>query len=258
VYYPPFKPQADAVPVLFFVYGGGLSSGERNFPPPVDLAYRNVGAYFAKQGFIVVIPDYQLVPKVSFPEPARDLRSAMEWVVDHPTDLTIDGLAPDRSSLCIFAHSAGATHVFTMLALPELFSSSLSSRIKGVALFSGAYALGQPTGWDVFDKIVIQYYGSNSTALQRNPFSLLKESTPEQLKALPPILILDAEKDPIILKTNSDAFHDALASHPELDVTKKMATGHNHISITWVLCTGEGEEWAEDMVAWMKDKGITS
>ena len=52
VYYPepatvsPDKP----VPVLFFIYGGGFVNGDRKMAPPFDLAYTNVGVFFAKRG----------------------------------------------------------------------------------------------------------------------------------------------------------------------------------------------------------------
>lgn len=50
VYYPPEAGAGDKAPVLFFFYGGGFASGERVFPKPCDVAYTNVGAFFAKRG----------------------------------------------------------------------------------------------------------------------------------------------------------------------------------------------------------------
>lgn len=49
VYWPP-SGESSSAPLLVFVYGGGFRSGARVFPPPHDLTYRNVGAFFAKQG----------------------------------------------------------------------------------------------------------------------------------------------------------------------------------------------------------------
>ena len=51
VYYPdPSSVSDDRVPVLFFVYGGGFTSGSRRIPSPFDLAYSNLGTFFAKRG----------------------------------------------------------------------------------------------------------------------------------------------------------------------------------------------------------------
>ena len=36
--------------MLVFAYGGGFTNGARRFPPPFDLVYGNVGAFFAKRG----------------------------------------------------------------------------------------------------------------------------------------------------------------------------------------------------------------
>ncbi|KAJ3898005.1 hypothetical protein F5879DRAFT_981769 [Lentinula edodes] len=35
-------------------------------------------------------------------------------------------------------------------------------------------------------------------------------------------------------------------------VPKIIAAGHNHISITFALMSGQGERWAEEVVDWMK------
>ena len=48
-------------PVVIFWYGGSWSSGSRS-------QYRFVGAALAERGFVTVLPDYRLYPKVKFPE----------------------------------------------------------------------------------------------------------------------------------------------------------------------------------------------
>ena len=53
MYYPPVESVINPgkkAPILVFVYGGGWASGDRVFPPPYDLGYTNVGAFFAKKG----------------------------------------------------------------------------------------------------------------------------------------------------------------------------------------------------------------
>lgn len=49
IYWPPGV-ESRVAPLLVFIYGGAFRSGARVFPPPHDLTYRNVGAFFAKQG----------------------------------------------------------------------------------------------------------------------------------------------------------------------------------------------------------------
>ena len=51
MYYPDTKKvSGDSIPVLFFEYGGGFTSGDRKIAKPYDLGYANVGVFFAKRG----------------------------------------------------------------------------------------------------------------------------------------------------------------------------------------------------------------
>ena len=58
------------VPVLFFIYGGGFTSGDRKLAPPYDLAYSNVGVFFAKRGYV---SRPHLRPHPQSPPSLRDL-----------------------------------------------------------------------------------------------------------------------------------------------------------------------------------------
>jgi acetyl esterase/lipase len=52
------------LPILIFLYGGGLTGGERTPSAaaiPDSLVYANLGAFFASQGFVTLIPDYRRV-----------------------------------------------------------------------------------------------------------------------------------------------------------------------------------------------------
>lgn len=48
MYYPHFTGKAA---VLFYVYGGGYVSGAKVLDPPDELQYKNIGAFFAKEGY---------------------------------------------------------------------------------------------------------------------------------------------------------------------------------------------------------------
>ena len=58
MYYPEpaALPSSGPVPVLFWVYGGGLTSGDRKLPPPNDLTYGNLGVFFAQRGYVLSFP----------------------------------------------------------------------------------------------------------------------------------------------------------------------------------------------------------
>ncbi|HEY6965789.1 MAG TPA: alpha/beta hydrolase, partial [Erythrobacter sp.] len=58
-----WKPEAAAagkLPVVIFWYGGGWAKGDRT-------SYAFAGRALAREGFLVVIPDYRKVPDIRFP-----------------------------------------------------------------------------------------------------------------------------------------------------------------------------------------------
>ncbi|KAJ7580686.1 alpha/beta-hydrolase [Mycena floridula] len=249
IYYPS-KTAGEKTPVLFFVYGGGWVSGERILAAPNDLVYANVGYYFAQHGFITIIPDYRLVPGVTFPAPAQDVRDAMQWVVDHPTELVFGGVSsPDIDSLFIVSHSAGANIASTVLALPELYSENLHSRIKGAVLVSGSY---RHIAGAAPDNLFVMHWGSLEESFKKDSVALMSQVAVERL---PPLFCIEAESDTDGMKEIGKTLVDSLTARPGIKVTTASAKGHNHVSLNWALGTGEGEEWAEQAVQFMK-KGL--
>src|SRR5690242_4501066 len=57
-------------PVVIFWYGGSWQDGSKS-------EYRFVGAALAERGFIAVLPDYRLYPKVKFPDFVDDAAQAV-------------------------------------------------------------------------------------------------------------------------------------------------------------------------------------
>jgi hypothetical protein len=49
-----------------------------------ELIYANIGSlvFFARKGYVIVIPDYRLVPAVKSPASPDDIRDTMLWVTD--------------------------------------------------------------------------------------------------------------------------------------------------------------------------------
>ncbi|KAI0313543.1 alpha/beta-hydrolase [Amylostereum chailletii] len=241
IYYP--ASSATKVPILFFNYGGGFSTGERAFPPPL-LAYGNLGAYFAKQGFLTVIPDYTLVPPARYPEPAREIRDAIQWVVDHSVDVqaSVSGSPEiDTDKIFVSGHSAGSVHVATIFLDPTLLEgthAALQDKVKALILIGhppDLHAFGDP-------RVLSSYYSAQEEILQRHPLGLLKNAPVQVLKSLPEILFVEGENEPPALLAMVGDFRNV------------VARGHNHISVSWALSSGQGEEWAEEATRFLKTK----
>ena len=119
----------DKRPVLIFWHGGGWVKGAR-----ADYAF--AGRAFARQGFVVVIPDYRKVPEVRFPAFVQDGAEAVAWVRDN-----IARFGGDPQRIAFSGHSAGA-HTAVLLALDPRWLKAAEvdpGIVKAVLGLSGPY-----------------------------------------------------------------------------------------------------------------------
>ena len=117
-------------PVLIFWYGGGWVKGD-----PAR-AYAFAARAFAKQGFIVVMPDYRKVPTIRFPAMIEDGAEAVRWTRDHVAEF-----GGDPKRIAVAGHSAGA-YTAAMLALDRRWLAAAGvdpAIIKAVVGLSGPY-----------------------------------------------------------------------------------------------------------------------
>ena len=129
IWVPTGTKKTDKLPVLVFLYGGGWYSGARD-------DYGFAGRAFAKQGFVVVIADYRIVPEGHWPDFLNDSAAAVAW-----TDAHIANYGGDPDRIALSGHSAGAYNA-VMLALDPKWmkaAGSDASVIRGVAALAGPY-----------------------------------------------------------------------------------------------------------------------
>ncbi len=115
--------------MLIFWYGGGWVNGSRG-------GYAFAARAFARQGFVVVMPDYRKVPEVRFPAFLEDGAEAVRWTHDQ-----IGRYGGDPGRIVVAGHSAGAWTA-AMLALDRqwLHRQGLADgTIKAVAGLCGPY-----------------------------------------------------------------------------------------------------------------------
>ena len=119
----------DRLPVVIFWYGGGWAKGDR-------ASYAFAARALAREGFMVVIPDYRKVPQVRFPAFLDDGAEAVAWVEDN---IGKHGGEPRR--LAFMGHSAGAYQA-VMLALDAkrlVAAGANPNNVKAVVGLSGPY-----------------------------------------------------------------------------------------------------------------------
>jgi len=257
IYYPTAETSAKS-PILFFVYGGGFNTGEKSISPKsFGLVYACVGAYFARRGYIVVIPDYRLVPHVQFPKPAEDLRDAVHWVIENKEHLVSEGSPnPDTDTILMMGHSAGAAHIATMFFHPTVLAPEdvLHEKVKAIILESPPYDLSAMTmSWES-GPIHARYWGSLEEAKENDPLHLFRRLTDAVIERLSRILMVEAENEPHWLMKAGDAFQMEVRERTGENLKRIIGKGHNHVSLNWALSSGEGEDWAEKVLDWY-DKG---
>ncbi|KLO06798.1 alpha/beta-hydrolase [Schizopora paradoxa] len=246
IYYPPKADGASKHPVLIFVYGGGFASGERTSPPGTntDLVYANVGAFFAARGFVTVIPDYRILPAAKHPLPDEDVRDALKFVVTQLTDKA------DTNSIFLHGHSVGGSIVASLfLSDPGLLETELKGHVKGLILMASLYHYDGPIMLP--PELIAAYYGESHA--KDCPYGLLQTASKEVVTALPSLYIMRSENEPELVKVGQIDFVKLLKEKaPGVSVQEAIASGHNHISPHVALSSGEGEQWGEDILSWVR------
>lgn len=199
-------------PVVVFVYGGGWDAGRRQ-------DYDWVGRAFAAQGFVTVVPDYRLVPEVSFPAFLEDGAAAVRWVRDN---ITRYGGDPDR--IVLVGHSAGAYNV-VMLGLDRRWLDAAGvpqSAIRGVVGLAGPYDFYP---WDA--DASRNAFGQYPEPLETQPVTFARPDAP-------PLLLLHGAVDGTVRARNTQRL-DARMQAAGGRVEAKIYPGVDHRGIVLAL-----------------------
>lgn len=127
--YEPAASSASPAPVVVFFYGGGWRDGSKDM-------YEFVGSSLAREGIVVVVPDYRLWPEVRYPVFVEDAAAAVAWV-----QREIERFGGDREQIFVAGHSAGA-YMAALVALDERYligAGGDPDGLAGLAALSGPY-----------------------------------------------------------------------------------------------------------------------
>ena len=178
----PADPPAGKLPVVIFWYGGGWANGDR-------AAYAFAGRALAKDGFLVVIPDYRKVPEVHFPAFLDDGAEAVAWV---QANVAEHGGDPGR--VAFMGHSAGAYQA-VMLALD---SKRLAAAGADPGIVKAAVGLSGPYDFYPFDKPrSIAAMGQWPRPEETQPIAFARADAP-------PLLLVTSEGDETVRPKNAN------------------------------------------------------
>ncbi len=125
--------EASRRPVLLFVAGESFA-GESGAPETTASLQDEAMCFAARNGMVGVRMAYRLAPASPWPAGTQDVAAATSWVRQN-----IDLFGGNPEEIVVIGYSAGAFHVASFLAHPELQTGD--SNIAGAVLVSGLYRL---------------------------------------------------------------------------------------------------------------------
>ncbi len=196
---------------LVWFHGGGLTAGSKN-----DKETRAIAQSLARGGLGVVVPNYRLSPKATYPAYIEDAAAAVAWTHTH---IAQHGGEPTR--LFIGGHSAGG-YLTLMLGLDAHYLKDAgvpSSAVAGLIPVSGQ---------------TMTHYTVRAERGIRSRFTVIAdEAAPvyHTRKNAPPMLVLWAEND-MPARAEENAYLVALLKGiGHTRVTGRMIANRDHGSV---------------------------
>ncbi len=189
-----------ALPAVIFFYGGSWDSGRKD-------AYGFVGRALAALGYVVVVPDYRLLPAVEYPQFLFDCVDAVRWV-----KANIAPYGGDDERLVLAGYSAGAYNAVMSVLDASL---GLSVPIRGVAGLSGPYDF-YPFDGPVSRRV----FGQAGDGPATQPINHVRPGCP-------PMFLATGDDDRLVLPRNSDSLGRAL-ERVGVDVNVRHYPGVDH------------------------------
>ncbi|MDT7934666.1 MAG: alpha/beta hydrolase [Sphingomonadaceae bacterium] len=183
--YAPARPASGAMPTVVFFYGGSWNSGTR-------AGYAFAGRALSARGFVVIVPDYRLVPQVRYPAFIEDGAAAVRWAERHAGEY-----GGDPRRIVLVGHSAGA-YIAAMLAVDERWLGADRAAVKGWAGLAGPYDFAPFTV-----PAAVAAFGAWPDPTDTQPITHAGPGDP-------PALLLTGAADDTVQPRNSDALGQKL------------------------------------------------
>ncbi|KGI76994.1 alpha/beta hydrolase [Oleiagrimonas soli] len=200
---------ATHAPVVVFFYGGAWQDGKRQW-------YRWAGKRLARQGLVVVVPDYRKFPQVKLDGFMHDAARAVAWTHAHAADY-----GGDPDDLFLMGHSAGA-HIGALLATDETWLHRVGMRPRQLRGFIG---LAGPYDFlPLREQVYIDLFGATHAQQMRSqPVAFVDGNEP-------PMLLLQGGDDGVVAPDNALSLAAALREHGE-QVQAHVYSGVSHAGL---------------------------
>ncbi|QWU13549.1 acetyl esterase [Paenibacillus sophorae] len=234
--------------VILYIHGAGWVFGNAHTH---DRLIRELAV---KSGAALVFPNYSLSPEVKYPTAIEEIYAVLQWIAEHGKE---HGLDSDRLAVAGDSVGGNMTAAITLLAKersgPAIGQQLLFYPVTDASFdtesyhqFAEGYFLrrdGMKWFWD--------QYTSDSEERNQITASPLRATT-EQLRGLPPALIITAEAD--VLRDEGEAYANKLRE-AGVDVTAVRYQGiiHDFVMLNALSDTAAAKSAISLASAWLKD-----
>lgn len=196
----PVGSKQKTLPAFMYFHGGGWVLGD--FPTHERL----VRDLVVGSGAVAVFVNYSLSPEAGFGVAIEQSYAATKWVAEHGKEINIDG-----KRLAVAGNSAGG-NIAAVVALmanekgtPALRSQVLLSPVTDANFDTPSYKQFA-NGYFLTKELMVWFWDNYTTDanVRKQIYASPLQATTEQLKGLPPTLILTAEFD--ILRDEAEAY----------------------------------------------------
>lgn len=216
---------AKDLPVVVFVHGGALTTGDKDENKEV---HANVLYYFARHQFLGINANYRLAPKYVYPAAAQDIGSVVAWIKENAKRF-----GGDPRRIYLLGRSTGALHVATW-AFDSKIHGAAGPGVSGVVLISGRLKADNRAD-DPNSQRVEAYFGKDT--------SLYGERSPVNFGSRSPLatFIVIAEFDnPFLDVYSAELFAKMCEARSKCPRFLRLA-GHNHQSTTLSINTPDDQ-----------------
>ncbi len=214
------------LPAVIYLHGGGWILGTKE---SYDRAMREIaiGANCA-----VIFVDHDRSPEFPYPIPVEQAYAVAKYVAEHGADINIDA-----SHLAVMGDSAGGnmTAVVSLIAKerggPKILLQGLLYPCTDASMSSDAYTRYAPGPW--LSRGSMEWFWdayAPDPNTRRDPHVSPSEATVEQLRGLPPAVVVMAEHDILVDEAEGYARKLMQAGVP-VAATRYLGTTHGFVTL---------------------------
>ena len=200
-------------PTLVFFYGGSWQEGSKD-------TYAFVARALAKDGIVVIVPDYRVYPDAKFDGFMRDGAAAVGWAARHARQY-----GGDPARLVLMGHSAGA-HIAALLSLDPRWLATVGldphRSVAGMVGLAGPYDF-----LPLKDPVLQTIFGPPARLADTQPINFVDGTNP-------PMFLAAAAGDTTVQPRNTEALAGKIRAHGG-SVESRTYTGLDHRTLIGVV-----------------------